>query len=261
MKGDNAAGRYADLFVLENSHKIRSMTINEFIEDLAMTFVPAALGRQAEKELSALKQGKGMVEDYLVRLKQLAMQAGYDTKTHAKTLIRLMQQNLKNDVVEYVERAKPDLLENDDFRKWENTLIRADQVLREIEERKRGSWDVSTKYGNAAQWPRTTSVPKQNTTVPPVQTQGGFIQNQPAPIHPNQVGTFGGSGVPMDIGKARAEGKCFKCGKTWPCSEHFKPRTRQICKMTFRGQELEYTTVEELVEKIGKYEKDFPVGT
>ena len=31
--------------------------------------------------------------------------------------------------------------------------------------------------------------------------------------------------------------------------------------MTFRGQELEYTTAEELAEKIGKYEKDFPVGT
>ena len=163
--------------------------------------------------------------------------------------------------MEHVERAKPDLLESDDFKKWENTLIRADQVLREIEERKRGSWDVSTRYGNAAQWPRTTSAPKQNTTVPPVQTQGSFIQNQPAPIHPNQVGTFGGSGIPMDIGKAHAEGKCFKCGKPWPCSEHFKPRTRQVRKMTFRGQELEYTTTEELVEKIGKYEKDFPVGT
>ena len=90
MKGDNAAGRYADLFVLENSHRIRSMTIDEFIKDLATTFIPAALGRQAEKELYALKQGKGTVEDYLIHLKQLAMQAGYDTKTHTKTLIRLM---------------------------------------------------------------------------------------------------------------------------------------------------------------------------
>ena len=65
----------------------------------------------------------------------------------------------------------------------------------------------------------------------------------------------------MDINKARAEGKCFKCSKPWPCSEHFKPRARQIQKMTFRGQELEYTTAKELVEKIGKYEKDFPIGT
>ena len=163
-------------------------------------------------------------------MKQLAMQAGYNIDTHAKTLVRLMRQGLKNNVVEYVERSMPNLMETNDVRKWEKALIRTDQILREIEDRKKGGWETSQqqRYGTAAQWPRTTSAPRQNTTVPSVQTQGGFIQNKPAPIHPNQVGTFGGSGVPMDINKARAEGKCFKCGKPWPCSEHFKPHARQI---------------------------------
>ena len=261
MMGDNATRRYADLFILENSHKIWSIPIDEFIEGLAETFIPTVLSHQAEKELYALKQGKGTVEDCIVRMKQLAMQANYDIKHHAKTLLRLMWQGLKNEVVEYVERAKPDLLETDNFKKWERTLVCTDQVLWEIEERKRGSWDASNRYGNATQWPRTTTAPRQNTMVPPVNNQGGFIQNQPAPIHPNQVGMFGGSGVPMDISKARAKGKCFKCGKAWLCTEHFKPCARQVRKMTFWGQELEYTTTEELVKKIGKYEKDFLVGT
>ena len=99
MKGDNAAGQYANLFVLENSHKIRSMPIDEFIKGLAETFMPAALSWQAKKELYTLQQGKRMVEDHLVCLKQPAIQAGYDTKTHAKTLIRLMWQGLKNKVM------------------------------------------------------------------------------------------------------------------------------------------------------------------
>ena len=51
----------------------------------------------------------------------------------------------------------------------------------------------------------------------------------------------------MDIiSKACAEGKCFKCSKPWSCCEHFKPCTCEVQKMTFRGQELEYATAEEL---------------
>ena len=45
------------------------MPIDEFIEGLSETFVPAALSRQAERELYALQQGKGTVEDFIVRMK------------------------------------------------------------------------------------------------------------------------------------------------------------------------------------------------
>ena len=117
MKGDNAAGQFTDLFVLSNSKAMRTMTIEEFIGGLAEMFVPAALGQQAEKELYALNQGKGTVEDYLVRMKQLAMQAGYNIDTHAKTLVRLMRQGLKNNIVEYVERSMPNLMETDNVQK------------------------------------------------------------------------------------------------------------------------------------------------
>ena len=78
------------------------------------------------------------MEDYLVRMKQLAMQAGYDIDTHAKTLVRLMRQGLKNNVVEYVERSMPNLMETDNVQKREKALICADQILREIEDRKKG---------------------------------------------------------------------------------------------------------------------------
>ena len=63
----------------------------------------------------------------------------------------------------------------------------------------------------------------------------------------------------MDIGKAHAEGKCFKCGQPWPCKEHFKLRARQVCSFTFRGQTINYTNHDELVAAMKEVEKDFPV--
>ena len=60
----------------------------------------------------------------------------------------------------------------------------------------------------------------------------------------------------MDISKARAEGKCVKCSKPWPCKDHI--RKCVICQMTFRGQQISYTTTDELVAEISRIEKDFP---
>ena len=93
------------------------------------------------------------------------------------------------------------------FDAWVDALVQADQVLREIEDRKRGSWEPKQRYGTATNWPMAKPTP----------------QPTPPAVHPNQVGTFAGQGVLMDIGKAHAEGKCFKCGQPWPYKEHFKP--------------------------------------
>ena len=80
----------------------------------------------------------------------------------------------------------------------------------------------------------------------------------PAAIHPNQTGTFGGQGTPIDISKARTEGKCTKCSKPWPCTDHI--RKHVIHQMTFRGQQISYITADELVAEINCIEKDFPTG-
>ena len=74
---------------------------------------------------------------------------------------------------------------------------------------------------------------------------------------PNQAGTFGAQGgIPMDISKACAEGKCARCGKPWPCAEHMWPR--RIREMTFRGHQIRYTNSDELAAEIQRIEKDFP---
>jgi len=62
----------------------------------------------------------------------------------------------------------------------------------------------------------------------------------------------------MDINKAHAEGKCFKCGQPWPCKEHFKPHQRQARTMVFRGVTIEYTSADGLAAAIQKVEATKP---
>ena len=242
MKGNNAAGRFADLYIQQKAGSLRSTPYPEFCDKLNSLFMPAALKRQAENELMKLRQGKETVEDYFVRMNQLVLQAEYSLVHHSRILIGIAHRGIKNEVVEFVERGQPALMQTDDFNTWVDALVQADQVLREIEDRKRGSWESKQQYRTASNWPTAKPTPQPT---PPV-------------MHPNQVNTFAGQGVPMDIGKARAEGKCFKCGQPWPCKKHFKPRAHQMCSFTFRGHTIKYTNHDKLVEEMRKVEKDFP---
>ena len=243
MKGNNVAGCFADLYVQQQGDRIHLVLYSEFKRRLNLLFMPAMLKRQAENELLKLKQEHETVEDYFVCMNQLMLQVEYSTLHHSRILISIARRGLKNNIVEFVERGQPTLLMNDDFDAWVDALVQADQVLREIKDRKRGSWKPKQQYRTTTNWPTAKPTP----------------QPTPPAVHPNQVGTFAGQGVPMDIGKAHAEGKCFKCGQPWPCKEHFKPRACQVCSFTFRGQTINYTNHNELVAAMKEVEKDFPV--
>ena len=249
MKGDNAAGRYADLFAETRNV---NMTVEDFEKDLIATFQPASLKRDAEKELLGLRQKKGQsVEDYFTTLRQLLVTVEYDEYTHTSTLIHIVRDGVSNEVVEFVERGQPRLLEMDNLGQWEKALIRADNTLKDIASRKSGS---SNKFFT----PRSGYTPAPKAQTPAAPTLTG---NSSASVHPNAPGTFGGAGVPMDLAKARAEGKCRKCGKPWPCKEHFKPRVNPVHTLKFRGVTFTYKDEKELEEKLEKIESDFVEGS
>ena len=127
-------------------------------------------------------------------------------------------------------------------------LTCAEAILAEIADRKHCGGHTTFKqtwFGKRAETTTSTSSP------PVPKTE----------VHPNQLGTFGAQGgVPMDISKAHAKDKCFKCRKPWPCKDHFKPCARQVRSFQYRGQKIEYTTAEELEVAITKAEEGFPKG-
>ena len=250
MTGDNAAGRFADLYNRER--RIGTESFDNFAAKLRFAFRPAAIQRKAEKELLGLRQGKEAVEDFVVRMKHLIIEAEYDLVDHSRLLINILRTGVHNDVVEYVERSQPALLDSHSFTDWELALVHADQVLSEIADRKRGASMTTT----------TRSFPSRPS---PTTGSTAFVpqpQSAPKPsVHPNQPGTFGGHGIPMDIGKARAEGKCAKCGGPWPCKEHMRPR-RQIRFIEFKGAKIFYQNSDELADamKVVEQSQDFVKG-
>ena len=121
MREDNTAGRFADLYAQE--HQLSRHMFEKFAEIVEDTFLPKELKREAERKLMVLKQGqKDTVFDFFVRLKHLTIEAGYDTKAQARLLIRITQDGVHNEIMEYVERSNPDLFKSESLSKWERAL-------------------------------------------------------------------------------------------------------------------------------------------
>ena len=130
---------------------------------------------------------------------------------------------MKPEVVDYVEISQTHMVKNKNIDEWLVTLIRADRILSEKAERwctlttpteglnKNRPWNptqgyISPNYKGKKPIANFSAnkpgAPAQTPSTPTATT----ATTQPGP---NQPGTFGAQGgVPMDISKARAEGKC-----------------------------------------------------
>ena len=89
MKGDNMAGRFADLMV--TTRGIDTMSFVSFEEKLKKTFQSATLVRNTETAFFALKQGKESIEDYFIQLYQLAKKAKFCVTYHGCTIVNLIR--------------------------------------------------------------------------------------------------------------------------------------------------------------------------
>ena len=180
MKGDNTAGRFADLMV--TTRGIDTMSFVSFEERLRKTFQPAALVRNAETALFALKQGKESVEDYFTRLYQLAEEAKFSVTYHRRTIVNLIRRVVRSKVVEFVERNQPDLIDSMEPHVWETALVRAEEILNQIVERKRSIFATRPTY-NPRFVPRAQTPQKQSYQPP-----AGPPPSTPptsSPPHPN----------------------------------------------------------------------------
>ena len=139
----------------------------------------------------ALKQGpKDSVSEFFIRLKQLTLEAGYDTCVQRQLLIHLTRDGVRNEVVKYVERSNPDLFESESLAKWETALTCAEAILAEIADCKCHGGHMTFKQT----WFRKKVEMTATTSSHPTPK---------AKVHLNQPGTFGAQGgVPMNISKA-----------------------------------------------------------
>ena len=130
MKGDNAAGRFADLMV--TTRGINTMSFTSFEENLKKSFQPTTLVRNTETALFVLKQGKESIKDYFTWLYQLAKEAKFSVTYHGCTIVNLIWQTVKSEIVEFVKRNQPDLIDSTNSQVWETALVRAEEILNQI---------------------------------------------------------------------------------------------------------------------------------
>ena len=235
-----------------------------------MTFQLADICRKAKQELAGLRQKSSkLIEEFILQFHQCIIKAQYNTGAHGRFLIQILRNAIKQELVEFVKISQVQLIDSDKLDNWVHALIQAEQIKTEQKARKAtstGYFDTPTKSWNAN--PRNGSN-YVSLNYKGKNTIANFLANKAtasptakpavlAAIHPNQTGIFGGQGALMDIFKAHAEGKCVKCSKLWLCKDHM--RKWVICQITFRNQQINYMTAEELVAEISHIEKDFPVG-
>ena len=250
MKGDNVAGRFMDLMV--TTRGIDTMSFASFEEKLKKTFQPAALVRNIETALSVLKQGKESVKDYFIRLYQLAKEAKFSITYHGCTIVNLIQWAVQSEIIEFIERNQPDLIDSTNPQVWKTALVRTEEILNQIAEQKQSVYATGPTY-NPCFIPRTQTQPRQYpppTGPPPSTSTISF------PPHPNQPSVFPNHGAPMELEKAQAAGICWVCKKPWLCLDHPPCPRHQICGVTFNGQEISGEMFRTLQAMMDQAEKD-----
>ena len=117
------------------------------------------------------------MEDYFTYMRQLILKVEYDEDTHTSLLVHMAKHGIHNEIVEFVERGQPRLLEFDHLGKWEKALICADNTLKDIASQKSGS-----SSSNCYFTPRSNYTSIQKVQTPVASTLTGSSM---AAVHPN----------------------------------------------------------------------------
>ena len=270
---EGSAVAFANNFMRSHGSRLAYYGFEEFTRMLAMHFMPADIKRKAQIALAVIKQhAHKSIEAFMIRFNQCITEVQINKEHMGAWLVQLIRRAVKPEVVNYVKISQTHMVENENIDEWLVTLIRADRILSEKAERRRASTAPTDGPSKSKTWnpaqgyispnykgkkPITnfsanrSGISAPNSLSTPTATTATNIPG------PNQAGTFGAQGgIPMDISKARAEGKCARCGKLWPCAEHMRPQ--RIREMTFHGHQIRYTNSNELAAEIQRIEKDFP---
>ena len=270
---EGSAAAFANNFMRSHGSRLAYYSFEEFTRMLAMHFAPANIKRKAQTALAIIKQHTHeSIEAFMIRFNQCVAEVQINKEHTGAWLVQLIRRAMKPKVVNYVEISQTHMVENENIDEWLVTLIWADRILSEKAERRRASTTPTEGPSKNRSWNPTqgyispiykgkkpianflanrSGASAPNSSATPAASTATI---QPSP---NQAGTFSAQGgIPMDISKARAEGKCARCGKLWPCAEHMQPQ--RIREMTFHGHQIRYTNSDELATEIQCIEKDFP---
>ncbi|EGO02246.1 hypothetical protein SERLA73DRAFT_71388 [Serpula lacrymans var. lacrymans S7.3] len=214
-------------------------TISEFIKELDNKFLDPHLKLQAEIALHNYEQREMTVDAYFGGLESKLMEAGLppDADESYPFIHSILRRNLSQflrDHISQQENLPTTYLEwKAAVRKWEqqNEVLNLERRRDKPPQQRLPS--QYQRYQPHYQQNQNYPPPQHRQTVPRTETRRPrYIQQRPYytpsqrpppqnAIHPNTAGTFGGSGVPMEIGSSNTQRQCrpnpnvtcYNCGE------------------------------------------------
>ena len=234
---EGSALEYAQLILQDVPNNIRNQSHTNFIGAMDHIFGDPSEKARAMTKLDKMQQGNQSLGEFTTDFEITYLLAGYNTTTHGEQLCQKYRTKL---VYKLAERLTLTGASTTDYNQLRNKAFELDGFFQQ--------WDFEKQSShpnpNRGSCPQRTYIPQQASTssTPAVKTSSGT--------------TFGGSGQPMDIGKLKAENKCYQCGQPG----HIKRNCPQLKQVQVRQvlDDMSEFDRAAVLEKYGK--KDVGAG-
>ncbi|THV00771.1 hypothetical protein K435DRAFT_595733, partial [Dendrothele bispora CBS 962.96] len=177
-----------------NQDQIGKVNTEGFWEKLDERFLDPTLARDAADELETTPQGKKSIQEYFQWFEERCKIVGYTDSKNAAHLIRMLDNNIKSDVVDdiYSNQQVPETFS--EYKKIAMS-IGMNKERRERMKQKKSHWNYTM--------PRKQEEHKTE------------FKSNLSGVAAKAYSAGTGQGAPMQIDQAKQEGKCFKCGNKW----------------------------------------------
>ncbi|KAJ3819310.1 hypothetical protein F5880DRAFT_1616576 [Lentinula raphanica] len=212
MKGGRADD-WVDVLIDDHCNEqtgVWNITFNDFLDKLKKDFTSVAKEKEARDRLKYIRQGKTSAEDFFKEFELLVKEAGYDKDDDY--VLEIAEGAIDPSIMSSLIQNRTEDLSS--YRELKKLVTGADNLRRRWAEQKRGygyfGWNTNPQGQNRGQ----SSTQQQYSRQEPKKWDNGRAAGSFPVARRDSTGmTFGGSGRPMDLDRARANGLCFNCGE------------------------------------------------